>query len=115
VTTASVHDSQMDLSIPGVVNYKDRGYFGVSGRGIDATMDRSLKGYKLPVESIRRNIRITRKRSRSEMPYSVIKTIFHGGHMFVTTVTRVRVKCMFMCLGNNLMCMIRMKKKGMIA
>jgi len=51
ITTASMHDSQIDLSIPGVVNYKDKGYFGVSGRGIDATKDRSLKGYKLPVES----------------------------------------------------------------
>ena len=115
VTTASVHDSQIDLSIPGIVNYKDKGYFGVEGRGIDATMDRSLKGYRLPVESIRRNMRITRKRSSGERPYSVIKTIFHGGHVFVTTVPRVRVKCMFMCLGHNLMYMIRMKKKGMIA
>jgi len=114
-TTASMHDSQIDLSIPGIVNYKDKGYFGVSGRGIDATMDRSVKGCKLPVESIRRNMRITRKRSRGERPYSVIKTIFHGGHVFVTTIPRVRVKCMFMCLGHNLMCMIRMKKKGMIA
>ncbi|MCL4480605.1 MAG: transposase, partial [Candidatus Thermoplasmatota archaeon] len=58
VTTASVHDSQIDLSIPGIVNYKDKGYFGVEGRGIDATMDKSLRGYKLPVESIRRNMRI---------------------------------------------------------
>ena len=115
MATASVHDSQIDLSIPGVMNYRDRGYFGVSGRGINATMDKSLKGYKLPVESIRRNMRITRKRSRGERPYSVMKTIFHDGHMFVTTVARVRVKCMFMCPGHNFMCMIRMKKKGMIA
>lgn len=115
ITTASMHDSQIDLSIPGIVNYKDKGYFGVSGRGIDATMDRSLKGYKLPLESIRRNMRITRKRSRVERPYSIMKTIFHSGHVFVTTIPRVRVKCMFMCLGHNLMCMIRMKKKGMIA
>jgi hypothetical protein len=43
------------------VNYKDKGYFGVEGRGIDATMDKSLTGYKIPVESIRRNMRITRK------------------------------------------------------
>ena len=64
VTTASVQDSQIDLSIPDVVNYKDMGYFGVEEREIDATMDRSLKGYGLPVESIRRNMRITRKRSR---------------------------------------------------
>jgi IS5 family transposase len=114
-TTASVHDSQIDLSIPGVVNYRDKGYFGAEGRGIDATMDKSLRDHKLPMESIRRNMRITRKRSRGERPYSVIKTIFHGGHVFVTTVPRVRVKNMFACLGHNLMCMIRMKKKGVIA
>lgn len=46
VTTASVHDSQRDLSIPGVVNYKDRGYFSVEGRGIDATMDRAVSGHR---------------------------------------------------------------------
>jgi len=114
-TTASMHDSVIDLSIPCVMNYKDKGYFGVSGRGIDATMDRSMKGYKLPVESISRNMRITRKLSRGERPYSIIKTIFHGDRVFVTNVPRVRVKCMYMCLGHNLMCMIRMKKKGMIA
>lgn len=66
VTTASVQDSKIDLSIPGIINYKDKGYFGVEGRGIDATMDKSLKGCKLPLESIRRNMRITRKRTRGE-------------------------------------------------
>ena len=94
------------------MNYKDKGYFGVEGRGIDATMDRSLKGYRLPVENIRRNMRITRKRSRGERPYSVIKTVFHGGHAFVTTVPRVRFKCMFMCLGHNLMCNDKDEKEG---
>ena len=97
------------------MNYKDKGYFGVERRGIDATMDRSLKVYKLPVGNIHRNMRITRKRSRGERPYLVIKTIFHGGHVFVTTTPRVRVKCMFMCLGHNLICIIRMKKEGMKA
>ncbi len=29
VTTASVHDSQIDLSIPGIVNYKDKGYLNI--------------------------------------------------------------------------------------
>ena len=79
---------------------------------IDATMDMTLKGYRLPVERIRSNLRITRKRSGGERPYSVIRTIFHGGHVFVTTFRRVRVRCMFMCLGHNLMCTIRMKKNG---
>jgi IS5 family transposase len=114
-TTASVHDSRIDLSIPGIVNYKDKGYFGVEGRGIDAATDKAVRGHKLPIESIRRNLRITRKRSRGERPYSVIKGIFHGGHVFVTTVPRVRVKNMFMCLGHNLICMITMKNRGLIA
>ena len=114
-TSASVHDSQIDLSIPGIVNYKDKGYFGVEGRGIDAAMDRAVRGQKLSMKSIRRNLRITRKRSRGERPYSVMKEIFHGGHVFVTTIPRVRVKNMFMCLGHNMICMIGMKKKGLIA
>ena len=112
LTTASVHDSKIDLGIPCIVNYKDKVYFDVEGRGIDATMDETPKGYNLPVESIRRNMRITRKRSRGKAPYSVVKTIFHGGHVFITTITKVRV---IMYLGHNLMCMIRMKKKGIIA
>ena len=94
VTTASLHDSQIDLSIPGIITYKDKGYFSVEGRGIDAAMDKALKGYKLPIESIRRNLRITRKRSRGERPYSVMKRNFRGGHTYVTTVPRVRVKAM---------------------
>jgi IS5 family transposase len=115
VTTASVHDSQRDLSIPGVVNYKDKGYFSVEGRGIDATIDRALRNNPLPIESIRRNFRITRKRSRGERPYSVMKGTFNGDHTFVTTVPRVRVKAMFMCLGRNLFNLLSLKRRGKIA
>ena len=115
VTTASVHDSQRDLSIPEIVNYKDKAYFGVESRGIDATMDRAVRGHKLPIESIRRNLRITRKRSRGERPYSVMKRTFRGGHTFVTTVPRVRVKSMFMCLGHNLFNLLSLKRRGKIA
>ena len=115
VTTASLHDSQIDVSIPGVVTYKDRGYNGVEGRGIDATMDRASRGHRLSIESIRRNLRITRKRSRGERPYSVIKRTFHGGHVFVTTIPRVRVKAMFMCLGHNLFNLLSLKRRGKIA
>ena len=71
------------------MNYKDKGYFDVEGRGIDAAMARTVSGYKLPVKNLRRNIIISRKRSRGERPYSVIKGIFHGGHVFVTTVSKV--------------------------
>ncbi len=115
VTTASLHDSQVDLSIPGVVKYKDKGYSGVWGRGIDATMDRASRGHRLSIESIRRNLRITRKRSRRERPYSVIKRIFHGGHVFVTTIPRVRVRAMFVCLTHNLFNLLSLTRRGKIA
>ncbi len=115
VTTASLHDSQIDLSIPGIVNYKDKGYFSVEGRGIDATLDRAVRGHKRPIESVRRNLRITRKRSRGERPYSVMKRTFRGNHTFVTTVPRVRVKAMFMCLGHNLFNLLSLVKKGRVA
>jgi len=33
-TSASVHDSAVDLSVPGEVVYRDKGYFGVEPRGL---------------------------------------------------------------------------------
>ena len=39
-TTASLHDSQVDLSAKGEVVLRDRGYFGVTAKGIDYTMKR---------------------------------------------------------------------------
>ena len=93
-TTASVHDSRIDRSIPVIVNYKDRGYFGVEGREIYAAMDKAVREHKLPIESIHRNLRITGKRTRGVRPYSVIKRVFRGGHVFVTTVARARAKNM---------------------
>jgi len=32
-TPASIHDSQIDLTKPGEVAYRDRGYFGASCKG----------------------------------------------------------------------------------
>ena len=78
-------------------------------------MDRASREHRLSIESIRRNLRITRKRSRGERPYSVIKRIFHGGHVFVTTIPRVRVKAMFVCLTHNLFNLLSLTRRGKIA
>ncbi|MEM3193009.1 MAG: hypothetical protein QW292_13190 [Candidatus Parvarchaeota archaeon] len=74
-----------------------------------------MRGKGLPIESIRSNLRITRKRSRGERPYSVMKRTFRGDHTFVTTVPRVRVKAMFLCLGHNLFNLLSLMKKGTVA
>ena len=81
-------ENHVIMNIPRIIYYNAKGYFGVEGRGIDATMDKSLISYILPMKSIRRNMIITRKRSMAERPYSVIKIIFHGGHFFASTIPR---------------------------
>ncbi len=78
-------------------------------------MDKASRNHPLTIDKIRRNGRTTKKRSPGERPYSVIKNIFNGGHVFVTMIRRVRVKAMFMCLGYNLFTLLSMKNRGKIA
>ena len=42
-TPTNVHDSQIDLSEPGEVVYRDRGYFRAPCKGYNATMDRNVR------------------------------------------------------------------------
>jgi len=97
-TTASVHDSRVDLSREGEGVYRDKGYFGVEPRGWDATMRRGVRGRPLGIRDRLRNI----ARAPGERPFAVIKRVFNAGHVLVTTVPRVRVKIMFACLCFNL-------------
>ncbi|MEM3845001.1 MAG: transposase [Candidatus Parvarchaeota archaeon] len=79
-------------------------------------MDKKVKGeVKLPIAPMRRNLRISKKRSIVERPYAEIKSIFHGGHVLVKTMIRVRVKAMFMCLAHNLSIVLSLQKRGLIA
>lgn len=102
-TTASVHDSRVDLSRPGEVVYRDKGYFGVRPRGYDATMKRASRGHPLGIRDRLRNTRIARRRAPGERPFSVLKRLFRAGHVLVTTVPRVHVKMVFTCLCYNLL------------
>jgi IS5 family transposase len=102
VTTASVHDSQVDLSKPGEVMRRDRGYQGAPCKGYNATMKRGARGHPIGIRDKMRNLRICRKRAPGERPYAVIKRVFGSGHMLVTTVARVAVKMMFACFSFNL-------------
>ena len=72
-STASLHDSQIDLSKEGEVVYRDRGYFGVKPLGFDGTMKRGVRNHPIGIWDNLRNKRISRKRSPGERPYAVIK------------------------------------------
>jgi IS5 family transposase len=101
-TTASVHDSQVDLTRPGEVAYLDKAYFGVETRGHSAAMRRGTRGHPLGIRDRLRNRRINRKRAPGERPFAVIKRVFGSGHVLVTTVLRVHVKMVFACFCFNL-------------
>jgi IS5 family transposase len=102
-TTASVHDSRVDLSLPGEVVYRDRGYFGVAPRGFDATMRRGVRGHPLGEVDRLRNRRIGLKRRPVERVFAVVKRVFHGGRVLVASLPRVRVKLVFTCLCFDLL------------
>lgn len=89
---ASLHDSQVDLTKPGEVTYRNRGYFGGKCKGYNATMNRSTRGHPLNIREKLRNKRIARKRAPGERPYAIIKNIFHSGHVKVTTTLRTHIK-----------------------
>ena len=102
-TTASLHDSQIDLSEPGETVFRDRGYFGTTVRGsMDKTMKKATRNHPLSTKDKRRNKAISRVRSLVERPYAVIKRVFHAGHIMVTTVERVNLKNMFTCFSYDL-------------
>jgi len=116
-TTASIHDSQVDLSNPGEVVYRDKGYFGVEPMGYDATMKRAVRGKLLTIRDKLRNVaysvsnsclhskqdkRISRKRAPGERPFAVAKNIFKAAHVMVTTTTRVGVKMIFTAFAFDL-------------
>jgi IS5 family transposase len=102
VTGASVHDSRVDLSQPGEVVYRDKGYFGVEPAGLDATMMRGVRGHPLGVKAQLRNNRIGSKRRPVERVFAVLKRGFGCERVLVTSLERVRVKLVFCCLCFNL-------------
>lgn len=111
-TTASVHDSQVDLSEPGQTVYRDKGYFGTKPKAsMNKTMDRRVRGKSLTPRQKRRNKAISRVRGLVERPFAVINRVFHAATVMVTTVTRTNVKNMFRCLNYNLFQLRTLKKQ----
>jgi transposase, IS5 family len=102
VTTASVHDSRVDLSVEGERIYRDKGYFGSLAKGRSVTMYRATRGHPLSNWDKMRNLQISRIRAPGERPFAVIKTVFKAAHVLVTTVERVSVKMVFTAIAYNL-------------
>jgi IS5 family transposase len=113
-TTASVHDSQVDLSSKDERVYRDKGYFGASAKGRSVTMYRATRGHPLSAWDRMRNVQISRIRAPGERPFAVIRTVFKAAHVLVTTVQRVNVKMVFTAIAYNLYQLRTLRKAGVI-
>jgi IS5 family transposase len=101
-TTASVHDSRVDLGIEGIPRYADKGYDGAKTQGYDAAMKKATRGHKLGIRDILRNKRISKKRSHIERCFAIMKRAHKAGHVLVTTVARAGMKFMMSAFVYNL-------------
>lgn len=110
VTTASVHDSDIDLSKKDEVVYRDKGY---TGKGTKAVGNGSMKRGNLTIHEKLRNKRIAKKRVPGERPFSVIKRTFNGDRTYVKTLPRVCAKEMFKCFAYNLYQLVTLEQKRM--
>ena len=100
VTTASIHDSGVDLSTSEEkVVYRDKAFTGTTCK---AKGNGSMKRGNLTIWEKLRNKRIMKKRAQGEHPYATIQRSFHGGTTKLTTVPRVFVQQLFVCAGYNL-------------
>ena len=113
-STASLHDSQVDLSIEDEVVLRDRGYFGAKAKGVDFTMKRRTTDKPLGELDKERNRLISKLRSPGERPHAVIKRVFNSGWVLVTTIKRVHVKMMVTAFAFNLYQLCTLKKAGII-
>jgi IS5 family transposase len=113
-STASLHDSQVDLSTEGEVVLRDRGYFGVQAKGDDFTMKRRTTDAPLGELDKERNRLISKLRSPGERPHAVIKRVFGAGRVLVTTVRRVHVKMIVTAFAFNLYQLCTLKNARII-
>jgi IS5 family transposase len=113
-TTASQHDATINLVEQNdIAAYRDKGYFGIPlpENVVDKTMWRGVRGRKLNGGEQRRNKAISRIRSPGERQFAVIKEVFHGGIVTVTTLARVHIKQVFTCFAYNLYQLVTIQRR----
>lgn len=100
VTTAKVHDSNIDLGNENdEVLYRDKAWTGVPTK---AKGNGNMKRGKLSIREKLRNKRIAKKRCSGEHPYGTMQRSFNAGTTKRTTTPRVFVQQIFVCMAYNL-------------
>lgn len=115
ITTASLHDSQIDLvEKKDVAAWRDKGYFGkkLHAKGVlDNTMKRGTRARKLNGGEQKRNRMLARVRAPGERLFAVKQRVFNGGRTLVKRLERVSIKEMFSCFAYNMYQMVTLVRK----
>jgi transposase, IS5 family len=98
MSTAKTYDGNVDLAEDDEIIYRDRGYSGCKTK---AKGDASMKRGKLSPHEKLRNVRISKIRCRGEHPYGTMHRSFKAGRTKLTTLARVFVQHVFVCIAYN--------------
>lgn len=98
VSTAKTFDGNIDLANEDEIIFRDKCY---SGSGTKAIGNGSMKKGRLTPHEILRNKRISKKRCRGEHPYGTMHRSFKAGRTKLTTLARVFVQHVFVCIAYN--------------
>jgi len=99
ITTAKTFDGNVDLANPEDIVYRDKGYTGCKTK---AKGNGSMKRGSLTPHEHLRNKRIAKKRCRGEHPYGTMHRSFKAGRTKLTTIPRVFVQHVFVCIAYNI-------------
>jgi transposase, IS5 family len=98
VTTARVHDANVDLTKEDEVGYRDKAY---CAQKCKAKGNAAMKKGNLSIWDKLRNKRITRTRCRGEHQYGAMTRMQNAGTTKLTTVPRVYIQQIFSCMVYN--------------
>lgn len=115
VTTASTHDSQVDLTESGDnAAYRDKGYAGVKPHPDvkDMTMKKAARNRPLTREEKTFNKRVAKIRAPGERPFAVMQRVFRGGCTRVKNLKRVTIEQAMECFAFNLYQLFTLAKRG---
>ena len=99
VTTAKTYDGNVDLANRDEIIYRDKGYTGCNTK---AKGNGSMKRGNLTPHEHLRNNRIAKKRCRGEHPFGTMHRSFNAGRTKLTTIARVFVQHVFVCIAYNI-------------
>lgn len=115
VTTASTHDSQIDLTeFDDKAAYRDKGYAGVKPHPNvkDMTMKKAARNRPLTKEEKKFNKAVAKIRAQGERPFAVMQRVFNGGTTRVKNIKRVIVEQTLECFAFNLYQLFTLAKQG---